>query len=71
MNTPSITKAAGRSGAIAVAAAIIIPVLIGMMAFAIDCGFLLKTRSDLQRAADAASLSAVRELVPDPYGNQD
>jgi hypothetical protein len=71
MKTSSVSTSAGRTGAIAVAAAIIIPVLIGMMAFAIDCGFLLKTRSDLQRAADAAALSAVRELVPDPYGNQD
>ena len=60
-----------RRGAIAVAAAIIIPVLIAMLSFAIDCGFLLKSRADLQRTADAAALAAVRDLVPEPDGYQD
>jgi hypothetical protein len=59
-----------RTGAIAVAAAILIPVFIAMLAFAIDCGYLLQKRSGLQRAADAAALAAVRDLVPDAYGNQ-
>jgi hypothetical protein len=45
--------------------------LIGMLAFSIDIGYLLKKRAELQRAADAAALAAVRDLVPDPYGNQD
>ncbi len=60
-----------RTGAIAVAAAILIPVFIGMLAFSIDCGYLLQKRSGLQRAADAAALAAVRDLVPDANGDQD
>jgi hypothetical protein len=60
-----------RTGTIAVAAAILMPVFIGMLAFGIDCGYLLKERSGLQRAADAAVLAAVRDLVPDDFGDQD
>jgi hypothetical protein len=55
----------------AVMAAILIPVLIGLVALAIDCGYLLQKRADLQRAADASALAAVRELVPDASGTQD
>lgn len=65
---PIVSK---RRGAIGVAAAVVIPVLIAMLAFAVDCGFLLKSRADLQRSADAAALAAVRDLVPDSFGNQD
>lgn len=60
-----------RKGAIAVAAAILIPIFIAMLAFAIDCGYLLHKRSELQRSADAAALAAVRDLVPDANSNQD
>jgi hypothetical protein len=60
-----------RKGAITVAAALLIPVFIGMLAFSIDCGYLLNKRSGLQRAADAAALAAVRDLVPNPDGTQD
>ena len=42
-----------------------------MLALAIDCGNLLRHRGNLQRAADAAALAAVRDLVPDSEGNQD
>ena len=45
--------------------------LIGMLAFSIDIGYLLKKRAELQRAADAAALAAVRDLVPDSNGDQD
>ncbi len=41
------------------------------MAFTIDIGYLLKKRAELQRAADAAALAAVRDLVPDALGEQD
>ena len=60
-----------RRGAIAVLTAVLVLPLLGMLAFSIDVGFLLKKRAELQRAADAAALAAVVDLVPDPYGNQD
>lgn len=44
--------------------------LIGMLAFSVDIGYLLKKRAELQRAADAAALAAVRDLVPDTNGHQ-
>src|SRR6056297_1968514 len=70
-NSTTSRKTFNRKGAIAVLTAALIPVLVGMLSFAIDCGHLLKSRSDLQRMADAAALAAVRDLVPDPYGYQD
>ncbi len=51
--------------------AVMMPVFIIMLAFAIDAGYLLRERANLQRTADAAALAAVRDLVPDSYGNQD
>lgn len=59
-----------RSGALAVLTAVLMVPLIGMLAFSIDIGYLLKKRAELQRAADSAALAAVRDLIPDPYGNQ-
>jgi hypothetical protein len=44
--------------------------MMAMVAFAIDYGYLLKTRAALQRAADAAALAAVRNLVPSANGTQ-
>ncbi|QDU15932.1 hypothetical protein CA11_37600 [Gimesia maris] len=60
-----------RRGAIAVFTAIMLVPLLGMVAFAVDYGYLLKKRADLQRAADAAVLAAVRDLIPDANGTQD
>src|SRR6056297_1303754 len=60
-----------RRGAVVPLMAISIVPLLGMMAFSIDYGFLRVVKSDLQRAADAACLAAVIDLVPDPYGVQD
>jgi len=60
-----------RRGAIAVLAALLMTFLIGMVAFAIDYGYLVKVRTDLQRAADAAALAAVQDLVPAANGWQD
>ena len=60
-----------RSGAVAVLTAVLLVPLIGMLAFSIDVGYLLKKRAELQRAADSAALAAVQDLIPDPYGNQD
>jgi hypothetical protein len=60
-----------RKGAVAVLTAVLMIPLIGIVACAVDYGYLLKKRADLQRAADAAALAAVRDLVPDDDGNQD
>ncbi len=73
LTTKQITKtqSAKRKGAIAVFTAVLMVPLLGMVAFSVDYGYLLKKRADLQRAADAAALAAVRDLVPDSNGNQD
>jgi Flp pilus assembly protein TadG len=60
-----------RAGAITVLAALMMAALVGMVAFAVDYGYLLKTRTDLQRAADASALAAVRDLIRKDDGTQD
>ncbi len=42
-----------------------------MVAFAVDYGYLLKAKTDLQRAADSAALAGVLNLEPDGEGYQD
>jgi len=64
------TQQAKRRGAIAVLAPVLMIPMMAMVAFAIDYGYLLKTRAALQRAADAAALAAVRDLVPSANGTQ-
>ena len=60
-----------RRGAIVVLTALMMTFLVGMVAFAVDYGYLVKVRTDMQRAADAAALAAVQELVPSTNGTQD
>ena len=60
-----------RSGAILVLLALLMVPLLAMVAFTMDYGYLLKVRTDLQRAADAAALAAVQDLVPASDGSQD
>lgn len=60
-----------RSGAIAVIAAVLLIPMAAMLAFAVDYGYLLRERSELQRAADAAALAGVQDLIPDDEGVQD
>jgi len=60
-----------RRGAVTVLVAILLIPLLGMVAFAVDYGYLFKTRTDLQRTADAAALAAVQSLIPAPDGTQD
>ena len=52
-----------RRGAILVLAAVMVAVLLGIVAFAVDYGHLLKVRTDLQRTADASALAAVQDLI--------
>jgi hypothetical protein len=44
---------------------------VAMVAFALDYGYILTMQTDLQRAADAAALAAVQDLVPGSDGTQD
>src|SRR5688500_10501618 len=60
-----------RRGAILVLAAILMTTLVGMISFAVDYGYLLKVRTDLQRSADASALAAVQDLIRKADGTQD
>jgi Putative Flp pilus-assembly TadE/G-like/von Willebrand factor type A domain len=57
-----------RRGAVAVLAAMMIVMLLGFVAFAVDTGMIALTRARLQNNADAAALAAAQELsgVDDP-----
>jgi Flp pilus assembly protein TadG len=60
-----------RSGVIVVLGALMAVILVGIVAFAVDYGYLLKVRTDLQRSADASALAAVRDLIRKDDGTQD
>lgn len=50
-----------RRGAVVVLAAFCLAILMAMVAFAVDVGYLMVAKTDLQRAADAAAHAAVLE----------
>lgn len=52
-----------RRGAVTVLAAVLLVVLMSMAAFAIDLGYMARTKTELQNAADGASLAAAIELT--------
>jgi len=52
-----------RRGAVIVLVAVIIVALLGMVAFAVDVGYMLTVKTELQRAADAGALAAANALV--------
>ena len=52
-----------RRGAVAPLAAILLVPLLGMVAFAVDSGWMVLARSDLQNAADAAALAGAQQLT--------
>jgi Flp pilus assembly protein TadG len=64
-------RSSSRRGVVAVKVAVLLIPITAFTALAVDCGYLLKVRTDLQSAADAAALAAVRELVPESGGAQD
>jgi uncharacterized membrane protein len=70
MKQKSVQESRKRRGTIAILAAVMMTMLLGMAAFSVDYGYILTARTDLQGAADAAVLAAVRELVPDADGSQ-
>src|SRR3954463_4160009 len=50
-----------RRGAITVLAAIMAVVLVGMVAFSVDVGYVLSAKEELQRSADASALATCWE----------
>lgn len=52
-----------RRGAIAVLAAVLMMVMLGMVAFAVDMGYLAMARTEAQRTADATAHAAVMEFA--------
>lgn len=62
MNRVARHSHARRTGAIAVLAAFALVVMIGMMALALDIGFMSSVRTDMQVAADAGALAGAGEL---------
>jgi hypothetical protein len=56
-----------RRGNITVFAAVLSVVILGMVAFAVDCGFITLIRTDLQAAADAGALAGAGDM---PLGDK-
>jgi Flp pilus assembly protein TadG len=54
-------SAAHRRGAISVLAAFMSVMILGMVAFAVDIGYILSNKQELQRTADAAAMAACWE----------
>ena len=52
-----------RKGAVAVVAAILLVMLLGMVALAVDLGYIMLTKTSLQAATDASCLSGGTELI--------
>ena len=53
-----------RRGGVLILAAVLMVAVFGMLAFAIDLGYILNVRTELQRTADACALAAAR-VLPD------
>ena len=51
-----------RRGAVVVLTALLLVALLAMVGFAVDVGYIVHARTELQRTADACSLAAVAEL---------
>ena len=57
------SKTSVRTGAISILTALILVLLIGCIALAVDIGFIMLTRTQLQATADASALAAGTELM--------
>ena len=60
-----------RKGTIIVMVAVMLVVLLGCVALAVDIGYLYVARAELQRAADAAALAGAQAMGRDydsPFG---
>src|SRR5260370_12319690 len=58
----SATERAGRRGAIAPLFGLLLIPVLGMMAFAIDTGYMCQAKTELQNAADSAALAGAQAL---------
>jgi hypothetical protein len=56
------SKLLGRRGAVVVFTAILIVVILGFVAFAVDIGYIANTKTELSRAVDAGALAGVGVL---------
>ena len=71
MTRLSVRRSSNRRGAVVVLVAVVMILFVAMAAFMIDYGYIMTKRTDLQRAADAAALAAVQDLIPAEDGSQD
>ena len=55
-----------RRGSTLPVVAVLLALLVGMTAFAVDIGYIAAKRTDLQRTADSAALTGAAELAPQP-----
>jgi hypothetical protein len=60
---PTIKKTLRRKGAIIVFAAILMVVMMGMIAFSVDVGYMMMMRGELQRSVDSAALAGASGLI--------
>jgi Flp pilus assembly protein TadG len=74
MNRKRILRHNSRKGTITILAAIMTVVLVGMVAFCVDIGYVLSAKEELQRTADASALATCWEFaqrVSDGYNATD
>jgi Flp pilus assembly protein TadG len=62
MNRHILKQREARQGTITILAALMSIVLVGMVAFCVDIGYVLSAKEDLQRSADSAALAACWEF---------
>jgi hypothetical protein len=62
MRTCQFAAYAARRGATLVLAALLMIVMLGMVAFAVDCGYMSLVRGQLQVAADSAAMAAAQVM---------
>ncbi len=60
----------GRAGAVLVLCTFLLVIMIAMVAFAVDMGYIVMSRAGLQCAADAAALAGTGTLSENPEGVQ-
>src|SRR5688500_5837104 len=58
-----MARVESRRGAIVVMAAVLLIILLAMVAFAVDSGYMLTVRTELQRAADAGAIAGAAALI--------
>jgi len=74
MNRKRTNARKTRKGTITVLAALLSIVMVGMVAFSVDVGYILSAKEELQRTADASALAACWEYgqkLSKGYGNSD